>query len=73
MISIRIPDFLELIKLHNIQNEWVKQLDAEMVVHHMITLNQQNMLEDTQLVAFFRNIEATDISSYFQKEELILN
>lgn len=28
---------------------------------------------DSQLVAFFKNIEATDIFSYFNKEELILN
>lgn len=28
---------------------------------------------DSQLVSFFKNIEATDIFSYFNKEELILN
>lgn len=72
-MSIRIPDFLEIIKLYNIQNEKMKQLEAETTIQHMITLNQQNLLEDSQLVGFFRNLEVTDISSYFEKEELILN
>lgn len=60
-------------KLHDVQDDHVKQLEAEMTVQHMITLNQQNLLEDSRLVAIFRNLEATDISTYFQKEELILN
>lgn len=68
LVSFRIPDFLNLLKLHKIQNERVKKLDAEMTVQHMITLNQQNLLEDNQLVDFFKNLEATDIFSYFKKK-----
>lgn len=39
----------------------------------MVTLNQQNLIEDNQLAAFFKNLEATYITSFFEKEELILN
>lgn len=73
MVSIWIPEFLELDKLYHIQTENTKQLDAKVTVQHMITLNQHNLLEDTQLVSFFKNLEDLDISSYFAKEELILN
>lgn len=68
MISVHIPNFLELLRIYKVQNEKVKQLEAEMTVQQMITLNQQNLLEDSQLVAFFKNIEVTDILSYFEKD-----
>lgn len=44
-----------------------------MTVQHIINLNQHNLLENSQLVAFFKNLEKVDISSYFAKEELIHN
>lgn len=71
--SVRIFDFLELLKVYKIQNDRVKLFDAEVTVQHMITLNQQNLLEDSQLMTFFKNLEAMDITSYFEKEEMILN
>lgn len=53
--------------------EKARQLDAELTIQRMVTLNQQNLIEDSQLVAFFKNLEAIDISFFFEKEELILN
>lgn len=49
------------------------QLDAEITLQRMIILNQRNLLDDSQLVSFFKTLEATDISQYFQTEDIILN
>lgn len=73
MVSVRIPDFLELLKVYKVRDDRTKQLEVEMTVQQMVILNQQNLLEDSQLVAFFKNIESTDILAQFKKEDLVLD
>lgn len=73
MVSVRIPDFLELLKVYKVRDDRTKQLEVEMTIQQMVTLNQQNLLEDSQLVAFFKNIESTDILAQFKKEDLVLD
>lgn len=73
MVSIRIPDFLEFLKVYKVRDDRTKQLEVEMTVQQMVTLNHQNLLEDSQLVAFFKNIESTNILAQFKKEDLVLD
>lgn len=73
MVSVQIQDFCNLLELCRIKNEKQRQLYTELTIQKMITLNQQNLIEDGQLVAFFRNLEVTDITAMFNKSDIILN
>lgn len=72
LVSVQIQDFINLLEICQIKLEKQRQLDAEMTIQRMITLNQRNLLDDSQLVSFFRTLEAIDISQYFQTADIIL-
>lgn len=62
LVSIQVQDFIPLLELCQINTEKKRQLKAEITFQQMITLNQRNLLDDSQLLAFFKTLESSDIT-----------
>jgi hypothetical protein len=73
LVNLRIQDFLDLTNFFEIKSDKTRELEAEMTVHNMINLYQQNLIDEERFLLFFKRLEDTDISSLFENEEIILN
>jgi hypothetical protein len=73
LINLRIQDFLELTKFFEIKNDKTREYEAELTVQTMISLYQQNLVDEDRLLLFFKRLEDIEITTLFENEEVILN
>lgn len=73
LVSLPIQEFYLLLNQCQVNTEKVRQLEAELTVHKMINLNQQQMIRDIQLTNFFKQLEVTDVIALLQANFFIWN
>lgn len=54
LVNLPIQEFCKLTEQCKLQNDKARQLEAELTVHKMIGLNQQQMIGNHQLKEFFK-------------------
>lgn len=62
MVNVRIQDFVSLLEICKVKTEKSRRLEAELTIQKMVILNQQNLIEDSQLLSVFKSLEATNIA-----------
>ncbi|KAJ6852187.1 hypothetical protein M6B38_254440 [Iris pallida] len=71
LVNFRIPDILRFYQAMSIENERLQCIETEGMVQSMITMYQQQIIDEVRLLAYFKRLDDYEITKYFYGMEIV--